>query len=396
MLILNFRSIGRISVKIRQQNVFLFLLLFISQSVFARLGDGIEISKMKFNARSEVGIGYDDNILLERSGQIEDLFYHVRPYIDFEAPFTPEDKFYISADADIYRFQDYSSEDSESYVFLAGYNFAIRDFYGILLEEYIRPQDRDGILFTNKIERTNNIPSILLGFDFNRLALEALYKKSFNRYTESIYARDEYDEDLFAFSAYWHAFTKTDLLLEYNYGKMTYISENRDGEYDQIRVGVKGQITSKITGTMKAGYQDRTYVNSDENYKGLVYEADTVWKISESKSVDIKFIRGAKESLIYGNDFYKLNRFAIEFKHEAAVRGILYGIGGFYENDKFPFTYSSTLREDDVFEVAMKLGYKFSNWLTVQGRYKLLDRDSNYDSQDYTQNLYTLFATLQL
>lgn len=377
--------------------VLLFCLtLFLSNITYARLGDGIQISKMKFNARSEVGVGYDDNILLERDNKLEDIFFHIRPYFDFEAPFNPDNKFYISADADIYRFSEYSTENSESYIFLAGYDFTIRDFYGTILEEYIRPQDRDGILFTNKIQRTNNIPSILLGFDFNKLAIEGIYKKSINRYSDPTYKRDEYDEDNYTLSSYWHAFNKTDILFEYNAAKLSYISTNRDGEYYQLQAGAKGQITRKITGTVKVGYQNRTYINSEEDYKGLAYEADTVWTISESKTVDIKFIKGAKESIILGNDFYKINRISLDFKHESVTRGILYGTGGFFENDKFPFTNNSSLRNDDVLEWFISIGYKFNNWLTIQGRYKLLERDSNYDDQDYRQNIYLVYGTVQL
>lgn len=377
--------------------IFLFLLSFLYTTLaYARMGDGIQISKTKFDAKSEVGFGYDDNLLLESTNEINDTFFHIRPYVDFEAPFSPENKLYLSADADLYRYSENSDQDSTSYVFLAGYDFTFRNFYGTLLEEYIIPQYRDGILYTNVIKRTNNIPSLLLGYDFNRLALEGIYKKEINRYDESIYDRDEYDEDNFTLSVFWHAFTKTDLLLEYNYGNLEYLSENRDGDYYQILAGVKGQITGKIAGTIKAGYQERSYEVSEEEFSGLVYESDLEWKFSDSKVLDLKFIKGAKESLILGNDFYKLNRVSLEFKQESVSRGLLLGIGSFYENDKFPFTDNSSLRDDDVFEIFLRIGFKFNNWLTVEGKYKYLDRDSNYDVQDYTQNITTLYATIKL
>ncbi len=375
----------------------LFLFSFLLSTVaYARLGDGIQISKMKIDAKAEVGFGYDDNILLESSNELDDTFYHIRPYIDFEAPFNPENKLYLSMDGDFYRYSDYSEEDSDSYVFLAGYDLTIRDFYGTLLWEYIMPQYKDGILYTNKIERSISIPSILLGFDFNRIALQGLYRKEINRFDSREYDRDEYDEDNFTLSLFWHALTKTDVLLEYNYGELDYLSENRDGDYYQILAGVKGEITAKLTGTFKIGYQDRQYDVSREEFSGLVYESDLEWKISDSKLVDLKFIKGAKESLILGNDFYKLNRIALEFKHESIGRGLLLGLGGYFENDKYPFTTNSSLRDDEVYEIALRLGFKFNNWLTVEGKYRLLDRDSNYDNQDYTQNLYMLYATMKL
>lgn len=378
--------------------VFILLIsFFLSTSAYARLGDGIQISKTKIDAKTELGFGYDDNILLERDNKVSDTFFHIRPYIDFEAPFSQENKLYLSADADLYRYSDETGQDSTSYVFLSGYDFTIQNLYGTLLWEYIMPQYRDGILYTNVIERTNNIPSILLGFDFNRIAVEGIYKKEMNRYDSTEYDRDEYDEDNFTLSAYWHAFTKTDLLLEYNYADMQYKNvDNRDGDYWQLRAGVKGQITGKITGTVKVGYQDRNYELSEEEFSGLVYESDLEWKISDSKIFDLKFIKGAKESLIFGNDFYKLNRISLEFKQETTTRGILLGIGGFYENDKFPFTDSSSLRDDDVYELFLRLGFKFNNWLTVEAKYKYLDRDSNYDIQDYKQNVTLLYATMKL
>ena len=378
--------------------IFLFLFTFLfSTFAFARLGDGIQISKMKIDAKAEVGFGYDDNLLLESDNTIDDTFYHIRPYVDFEAPFSQDHKLYMSVDADLYRYSDYTSEDSDSYVFLAGYDFAIQNLYGTILEEYILPQDKDGILFTNRIERSINLPSILLGLDFNRFAVEGIYRKEMNRYDEAIYDRDEYDEDNYTLTVFLHAFTKTDFLLEYNYGDLKYKNvDDRDGDYYQIRGGVKGELTGKITGTLKVGYQDRTYELSTEEYKGLAYEGDLVWKISDSKEVDLKLIKGAKESIILGNDFYKLNRISLEFKHESAIRGLLLGAGGYFENDKFPYTDSSTLRDDDVYELFLRAGFKFNNWLTVEAKYRYLDRDSNYDDQDYKQNLSMLYAIVKL
>ena len=92
----------------------LSLLCFLFSSLaYARLGDGIQISKMKIDAKTEVGFGYDDNILLEANNEISDSFFHIRPYVDFEAPFNPENKLYLSMDGDFYRYSDYSEEDSD-------------------------------------------------------------------------------------------------------------------------------------------------------------------------------------------------------------------------------------------------------------------------------------------
>ncbi|MBN2143088.1 MAG: outer membrane beta-barrel protein, partial [Candidatus Aureabacteria bacterium] len=264
------------------------------------------------------------------------------------------------------------------------------------LEEYTMPEDRDGILFTNIIKRTNNVPSILLGFDFNKLAIEGLFRKIIARYDDPVYARDEYDQDDYMLTAYWHAFTKTDILLELNLSKIEYELPGRDGDYGQIMAGLKGQITSKIEGAIKAGYQDRTYKDSDEKYDEAVFEIDALWKISEDKTMDIKYLKTAKESLILGNNYYKVNRIYLDYSKNNPIRGILYGAGGFYENDDFPFTDNSTLREDDVFMIFVSAGFRFNSWLTLQAKYRYLDRNSNYDEQDYQQNVITCFATLQL
>ncbi len=381
----------------------LFMIFALSMvSAFAKMGEGVDLNNFKMHFQADAGIGYDDNVFFEPNNEQSDTMYNFKVYTDIEHELrTPEEKIYLSYEGDYLRYSDFSSEDSDNHDLVAGLEMVFRDVYLTLKDEYTETENINGILFSNRVKRTLHEPSILLGVDLNNIALEGKYAKLFRRYDFINAGLDyeffDHDKDNYTGSFIYHAFTKTDLFLELEYSEIDYINSERDGDYMQYALGVKGPLTSKTKGTIKAGYQDRDYDFSTQNYKNLIAEADVDLNFTEDMKLNLNYLLTANESIILEYSYYEIDRLSINFFSEK-MKDFYLGVGGFYELNDFPneVRINRPDREDDVSNFYLRVGYDFNDWLSVEVKYDYLQRDSNYDEYDYRQHNIALYALYTL
>ena len=188
-------------------------------------------------------------------------------------------------------------------------------------------------------------------------------------------------------------FTKTDVFIEYDSADIRYKSDNSEGIYNQYRFGVKGRITSKISGTIKGGYQNRDYADSDHKYDNPVFEIDTAANFSESVKLTLKYLLSAEESIITDNAFYKMNRLDVDLNIKG-ISGFRFVCGGYLEKDDFPLAdFYVHDRTDYVSHLYVQPGYEWEGWLSVSLKYDFLKRNSDFDENDYSRNLIIFFVS---
>ncbi|OQX85401.1 MAG: hypothetical protein B6D55_07495 [Candidatus Omnitrophica bacterium 4484_70.2] len=248
--------------------------------------------------------------------------------------------------------------------------------------------------FTERIDRIEDKGNVILGVKLNRLKFEGNFSYFTRDYDENEYSSLEYDETAGGFTVYYTPppWKKTDLLLEYIHSEIDYESSpSRDGEYNQVMVGVRGQITPKITGIIKGGYQDRDYdLSSEKDFQSGVAEIGLLWDISDDTKLKLSCERKAVESTYMSNNFYKTNRFYTQFRQKLLGR-FIFTCSFSYENNKYPEETAvgseTKKRKDDIYTVGVGLEYAFKEWWKARINYEYKERNSNLNSEDYTRNL---------
>ena len=379
-----------------RKTILFFILVLVSFPLSSYSQEGIKIGAGTLHFKLDVEERYDDNVFLEPNNEKDDFINIATPYIQYVLPFGFKARHLLQLlyKAEIGTFSDYTDQNYVNQDASINLKLGLPFGYLKVSNLYRDTSSRADTEFTERIDRIEDKADVTLGVELNRLKFEGSISYFTRDYDENEYSSLEYDETAYKFTAYYTPppWEKTDLLLEYTHSEIDYESDpSRDGEYNQIMAGVRGQITPKITGIIKGGYQDRDYdLASEKGFQSGVAEVGLVWDISEGTKLRFNCERKAVESTYMSNNFYKANRFYAQFSQKF-LRRFTFLCALTYENNKYPeeTTVGSETkkREDDIYTVEVGLEYAFKEWWKAKIGYEYKDRDSNFDSEDYTRNL---------
>gem|GEM_PF-3986264 len=232
------------------------------------------------------------------------------------------------------------------------------------------------------------------GYDFNAFDGEVGFVRRTLTYDEDIYEDYDHDEDRVWVQGAYHAWDKTDLLLEVAYGRNAYNSNDvhNDSAYVEVLAGVKGKPSAKIGVQAKIGFRSENYdettgITYEDDYTGLIVRAAATWDASERDRVELKILREPIPSL-YSN-YYVTNRVEASYAHAFSNR--LRAAAGLY--------YEVNSESDDVedytrFGGSVRAGYDILEWLTLDGMFELATKDADtYDTIDYDVMRFMFSAT---
>lgn len=366
------------------------------KNYWANGGNGAKINGFDIYAKANLGIGQDDNVYLAPENEEKDTFYNLKAYLDLERKLNPNNKLYLSYESDFYRYNKLKSENSDNQEILGGFDFVSMNLYGNIQDSYISTSNINGILFTNRVERTIHEPSLLLGYNLNSLSLETKIQDEIKRYDSILYSFNDHDKKSIIGRILMDIFEKNKLYLEYNYSKLEYkLSGRRSGNYNQAGIGVKGNITPKLTGNIFGGYQNREYDDNSQSFKNAIFDIDITMNFLKNRSLNLNYLRTANESIILGETYYEINRIVLDFKTKIYYNYSIV-VGGFYEKNDFPLPTRFGTRKDDVKKVYLNAGYEFKQRYSMQVEWDYMRRDSNFENRDYKDNMYLLSFIIKL
>jgi len=373
-----------------------FILVFGFFPLFSYSQEGIKKDAGTLHFKLDVEGKYDDNVFLESDNEKDDFINIATPHIQYILPFGFKARHLLQLfyKAEIGTFSDYTDQNYVNHDASINLNLKFPSGSIKVSNLYRDTSSRADTEFSERIDRIEDKGDITLSTELNRLKFEGSVSYFTRDYDESEYSNLEYDETVGGFTVYYTPppWEKTDLLLEYAHSEIDYESDSsRDGEYDQVMVGVRGEIASKTTGIIKCGYQDRNYdLASEEDFQSGVAEIGLLWDISDDTKLKLTCERKAVESTYMSNNFYKANRFYTQFNQKFLGR-FTFVSSLSYENNKYPeeTTVGSETkkREDDIYTVGVGLEYAFKEWWKAKVGYEYKNRDSNLDSEDYNRNL---------
>ncbi|MCX5680906.1 MAG: outer membrane beta-barrel protein, partial [Candidatus Omnitrophica bacterium] len=299
-----------------KSKVVIFGLVFLGLSSFSlafaqQSQEGIKIGPANLKTSLEVGGKYDSNIFLESSDRKTDFINVDTPSFLLTLPFGMKGRHKLEAHyiAEIGSFARYTGQNYLNQDVGAGVDLSLPFGYLNVKDGYLNTVDRSATEFTTPVHRLENRADVRLGVELNKLTYEAGYSNLNKHYTNSDYFDYDYSEDVYTLTGFYQAFPKTKALLEYNYGVVGYKKVgDRNATYNQVRVGLLGNLTGKIVGVVKAGYQGRDYDNPNtKNFNNFVAEAGLNMQISEKSKADIRYVWTPMESTYDNNDYYDMN-----------------------------------------------------------------------------------------
>jgi hypothetical protein len=337
---------------------------------------------------------YDSNVFYDSSDAKDDMISIFTPSIKSEFGFGANGKHKLKADYKVdlgafgkYPDQNYANHDMFGELFLDfnKYNVTIND-------NFLITSDRAGTEFEHRNLRKENTANGIVGMDFNKFSADIGYQHYFTEYhSDSLQSLDRYE------NAVWTTgyvdlpnTTKTKGLLEFEYRNITYKNTGgRNADAYSVLAGVKGDITAKLTGIAKAGYQIKDYRHSNANdFSSAIAHIDLMYKYNDRTDVIFSYHRQAYESTDANNNYYTGDHFLGNINYKFGGNFIAKADGMFYHNAYPNITAGQNKKRRD-FEWALgaSLDYVWKEWLIAGVGYRFHQRDSNIDDRSYSQHV---------
>lgn len=351
-------------------------------------------AKRWFHPRLSFQTEYNDNVFLEASDEQEDFMFITTPGIFLMIPFSGDQHLFTTDyHVDLAKFEEFDDQDYDNHFLLANLDLNFPRFFVKTYDDFRKTSLRADTEFTDRIERFENFYSFNLGSEgFNKFSFEAGYDYFLVDYRDDEFEAVDRNEHIFNGTAFYDLFPKTKALLEYNHAFIDYPDEetrSREGDYDQIRVGLTGELFQKMVGTVKVGYQNREYDDSQDSSEAVVQVSLTEY-FSPHTIVSLGYDRTAKESVFLNNDFYFSNLVSVTLNQKLFFERLDGKLEFSYQNNEYDQTSTvdgfTAIRDDDLFGVQAGVDYAIRDWLTTGLEYSYGERDSNFGTFDYTDN----------
>jgi hypothetical protein len=163
-------------------------------------------------------------------------------------------------------------------------------------------------------------------------------------------------------------------------------------------VGVRGDFTTRLSGSIKAGYETRFYSNNGSSGDTPVVEVRLENRFSDRTTASLTYARrsevSVQSSVIFGSS-YTSDTFGLSLRRTVTSDGKLVAtVGGTYENNGYD-AVSGFSREDQVYRANAALAYSLQLWLTAKLAYQFEKYASNDNLViDYTVNSVTLTVSV--
>ena len=346
-------------------------------------------------------VEYESNVFQVPSHSKDDIIFKTIPGILADYTFGPHS---ISAGyrAEILRYLDLTDQDTVHHIAVGQLRLDFPRTLLTLKDDFARTSDPPGTELTGRILSNTNAlkpageyrftPSFSTGLNYSwtRVRFD-------DRAIGDLIDRDEH---LIGASVFWKFVPKGDLFFNYSYGISTFTeASDRDFTSHNITVGLRGDITAKLSSGFYVGYTREDPVNSNQNsFNGLIFGGDTTYKPIERLTLTLSTQRVRQESTFGTVVFYVTNNATLSAMYQILPKVTLTARVGGGLNDystKQTADGKTDFRHDSFILAGAQADYDIQPWLRVGLEYLRTSRDSNFPSFRFVDDRITGRATVQ-
>jgi hypothetical protein len=252
-------------------------------------------------------VEYDSNVFQTPSHTKDDIIFKTIPGFVADYTFGPHS---VSAGyrAEILRYLDLTNQDTVHHIGVAQLRLDFPRTLLTLRDDFTRTSDPPGTELTGRILSTTNVLkpegeyritssfSTGLNYSWTRVRFD-------DRPIGDLIDRDEH---LIGASVFWKFMPRGDVFFNYSYGISSFTeADDRDFTSHNITIGLRGDITSKLSSVFRIGYTREDPVHGNQtSYNGLIFGGDTTYRPTDRLTFTLSTQRGRQESVFGTNAFY--------------------------------------------------------------------------------------------
>lgn len=343
---------------------------------------------------------YNSNIYATANKEEYDYITIITPGISLQLPFRLH-QILLDYNTVFTRHAKYTAENTTDHNASSLLDFKLGSLINLkLTDTYTKNHEQRGFSSTGFIERyeTNaaTFSAIYQMEDISKVQID--YTKTTWNFKTSKFR--ERDEDLLAGYIYYKFLPKTSAFLEYDHKYIDYnlISKDFNNDVDIALFGIDWKMTEKSNGIIKGGYLWKNYaMSSKEDYQTWTASIDLNYEFSDDTSVKIVGKRTISEPKIQGNRYLISTGAYSEIQHRF-IKKLSVSFRGSYSKDIFSEAVlpDITVRKDLTVMTGTGLNYLIRDWLELEIDYYYRDRNSNLNTNDYEENVYTFTINFAL
>ncbi len=366
-----------------------------------------------FRPRLTSGVQYNDNLFYATGfRQVSDFLFVVRPGLDFWLGKPTGDNFFkLSYDMDNLFYSEYSGQNSSDHDFgltstLKSSRFTLENSDRILYQDSIYGGYNSFNLgasgFSAAIERLSFNLTHKLDYKISERTGTYLQGNYYDmNFTEGVTLRD-INTFRFTLGGLYKAFSKTSLFSEIFYGQgasnpningMTKLphTENLGGF-----LGARGKFTEKLSGLLKAGYENNEFADGSKGISGPIVDASLSAQFTERTSLSLSYTRRSSLSVDYGS-LYSSDYVSLGGRQIFGQNGRwIFNLGASYGLNDYPDYYGPDQNlSQDYLGANVGLMYQFRLWLKAGLDYRFQQAlYSDKRAIDYTVNTVTITVSV--
>jgi Putative beta-barrel porin 2 len=378
-----------------------FLTSVLTDSPAMALDLGEWVPGLKLSPFLSERVEYNSNVFQTPNHAQDDVIFKTIPGFVVDYTFG---KHSVSAGyrAEILNYVSLTDQDTVHHIMAFQLRLDFPRWLLTLNDEFTRTSDPPNSELTGPILSTTNVLTPAAEFRVTpRFSTGVSYSWTHVRFDDpSIGDLIDRDEHAVAGSVYWKFVPKGDIGLTYRYDQTNFTeATDRDYHSHEGRLGLRGDLTAKLSSTLYVGYLWRIAEHSDQvGWNGATFGGDLTYRPTERTTITLKAERKPQESTFLTDPFYVTTDATLLAQYQLLPKLSIGGsIGGGINDYATKQTVGSMTdwRRDSFLSVGAQADYTIQPWLRVGLEYLFTRRDSNFNTFDFFEHLVTGRVTLQ-
>ncbi|WP_084631355.1 outer membrane beta-barrel protein [Ferrimonas senticii] len=361
-----------------------------------------------FTPQLSVGLGYDDNTAYSSANEIDSWFVRTAPELlvhagndrtRYEVGYRLVDGRYFDSSEDNYT--DHSLHLGLKHHFTRRHRIDL--FYNYRRQHEARGTgiaEGRGQLLDGVVEMNVHDAKFVYGFGarsarFNADLELGYYDKEHTNFREFSRFRD-YDTQRAIVTLYTRVGSRTQVFGEWrgydnNYKHTEPGVSSRDSVNQQLFAGLRWDATSKTSGSIRLGIEDRNFDAADrEDFDGATWQVSVDWKPRSYSVFTFESGSRSKDPDTLG-DFVEEDSYRLGWQHDWRERISTNADIEYIEN-----SFTGFDRQDQLLQLRLGVAMAWKRWLVTELSYQLADQDSNIGAVTYDKNLFMATARISL
>jgi len=378
-------------------------------------GANIHAGGLSVHPFIKFGIEYDDNIYTKPEDEVDDVIMSIGAGLTLDRE-SGDNRFQAGYELLALQHDENGDEDRIDHTLFANVHWGLAESFAIKLsEQFVKTSGEEDDAGIDLLDQINNVAGVGVSYDHNRLSFEVAYLNVIDKY-DDLEESDRMDQQITLTGGYY-VLPKTKVLLELARGWVDFDeSVISDADYYQARIGVSGELTSKISGVAKVGYQSRDYdEDTPEDFDGLVAYVNLTAALSDRTKLVLDAERDLVASTFFDSAYYTSSSVGLTLEQKIFNKWTASLSAGYQEKDypsdvtlqvgsatfwAFPFGFvdvpinQTDKRKDEILTAGAELTYHIRDWASLSLAYDYKNSDSNFRAFDYDDNRVSLTLSL--